>query len=263
MGSSVSSLHVQQQLIHWKSMMFQIALATAAPVVLAQTPSQPHLAQAWTAMSTGDGLPGQVGKESYYYSPDGKFKAHKYEYPDAGCTKLSLHDPTQLHHIAGGERNYYMGCDSVNCCYSDFSMKKWDIEDGMLSKVNFVGYEDTTELNDNPVSGAEHWLSHSNFIIQKLALDYDYFVHRTDEGDVVSHRIQYNVSGDDDVPAGTILYGDFQVQHDLDTFKQVFTPPAKCLKANVLKCPSQQVQSWERTHFKHDYALSKARTTVV
>merc|ERR1712170_111493 len=84
-------------------------------------------------------------------------------------------------------------------------MKKWDIEDGMLSKVNFVGYEDTTELNDNPVAGAEHWLSHSNFIIQKLGLDYDYFVHRTDAGDVISHRIQYNVSGDDDVPAGSIF----------------------------------------------------------
>merc|ERR1712087_528772 len=104
---------------------------------------------------------------------------------------------------------------------------------------------------------------HNNFVIQKLAIDYDYFVHRTDTGDVVSHRIQYNVSGTD-VPAGTILYGDFQVQHDLDTFIQTFTPPAECLKPNVLKCPSHQVQSWEKAHFKHDYAVSQlSQATIV
>merc|ERR1712187_1028060 len=143
-------------------------------------------------------------------------------------------------------------------------MKKWDIAPGgLIATVSFVGYENTTELNDNPVAGAEHWLEHNNFHVKGLAVDYDYFVHRTDAGDIISHRIQYNVSGDDDVPAGSILYGDFQVQHDLDSFKDVFTPPAECLKTNVLKCPSQQVQSWEKNHFKHDYAVSKVRTTVV
>merc|ERR1712039_867390 len=64
------------------------------------------------------------GKETYYISADKKFKAHKYEYPEQKCTKISLHDPTQLHHIARGERNYCLGCDSVNCCYSDFQMKE-------------------------------------------------------------------------------------------------------------------------------------------
>merc|ERR1719454_406596 len=108
--------------------MFQTMLAIAVPLSLGQAPSQPHLSQAWTAMSSGDGLPGQIGKESYYYSEDGKFRAHKFEYPDAGCTKISLHDPSTLHHIQGGQRNYYLGCDGgLSCCYSDFQMKKWDI----------------------------------------------------------------------------------------------------------------------------------------
>merc|ERR1719329_1627854 len=64
-------------------------------------PTQPHLAQAWTAMSTGDGLDGQIGKESYLVTSDKKFRAHKYEYPEAGCTKISLHDPANLHHMKG------------------------------------------------------------------------------------------------------------------------------------------------------------------
>merc|ERR1712151_682520 len=102
----------------------------------------------------------------------------------------------------------------------------------------------------------------TNLPIGKVSVGYEYFIHRTEDSDVISHRIDYNVSGVDG-PGGTILYGDFQVQHDVDTFKDVFTPPAECLKPNVLKCPSQQVQSWEKNHFKHDYALSKVRTTAV
>lgn len=229
-----------------------ILVATAA----AQAPERPHLSQAWTAQSSGDGLPGQVGEESYYYSADGKFKAHKYVYPD--CTKISLHDPTQLHHIAGGQRNYYLGCDSVDCCYNDFQMKKWDITDpSMITKVNFIAYEDTTELNDNPVSGAEHWNEYNDFSVFKFGIAYDYYIHRTETSDVISHRINFNASGVGQ--AGEILYGNFQVQHDLDSFKQVFTPPPQCLKSNVLKCPSSQVKSWEQKHFKHDFALQSAR----
>merc|ERR1711976_728451 len=116
--------------------------------------------------------------ESYLITPDRKSKAHMYEYPDQQCTKISLHDPSQLHHISGGERNYYLGCDSVNCCYSDFKMKTWDIpKSGLFSKVGFVGYEDTTELNDNPVKGAEHWAS-SSVLPKVLTVTYDYFLHR-------------------------------------------------------------------------------------
>lgn len=34
-------------------------------------PPVPHLAQAWVAMSSGDGLPGATGKESYLYEKCG------------------------------------------------------------------------------------------------------------------------------------------------------------------------------------------------
>jgi len=228
----------------------------------AQQPDQPHLAQAWTAMSSGDGLQGQIGNESYFVSADKKFKAHKYEYPQVGCTKISLHDPTQLKHIPGGERNYYLGCDAVNCCYKEFSMKEWDIQkSGLLTSVNFVAYEDTTELNNKTVKHAEHWKQRTT-LPGSVGIGYEYFLHRTNNSDVISHRIDYNVSGAK-VPAGSILYGGFQVQHDLDTFKQVFTPPAECLKPNVLKCPDQQVAAWEKQYFKHDYALRQVRQEVV
>merc|ERR1712137_276116 len=234
-----------------------------AAIAAAQDPEQPHLAQAWTAMSSGDGLPGAVGAESYYYSADGHIKAHKYEYPD--CTKISLHDPSQLPHTKGGERNYYIKCDAVDCCYSDFSMKKWDIANpSMLTKVKFVAYEDTTELNENPVAGAEHWNEYSDFSIFKFGIAYDYYVHRTESSDVISHRINFNASGVGQ--AGEILYGNFTVQHDLDSFKQVFTPPPQCMKNNVLRCADQKVKSWEQKHFKHAAALratEELSTTVV
>jgi hypothetical protein len=236
------------------------ALSLLSPAVTnAQGPAQPHLSQAWTAMSIGDGLDGQVGKESYHVSSDKKFKAHKFEYPD--CTKISLHDSSQLHHIKGGERNYYIGCYAVNCCYTDFHMKEWDIQGpSMYTTTEFIGYEDTTELNGKTVTGAEHWQEKSKFM--GVGVDYDYFIHRTDDGDVISHRIDFNVSGTD-VPAGSILYGDFEVQHDLDTFKQTFTPPDECLKPNVLKCPSDKVASStaedpERPHLAQAWtAMSK------
>jgi len=254
-----------QQVNTWEKQHFKHDHALRQ-VQAAKEPDQPHLAQAWTAMSSGDGLPGQTGKESYYISSDKKFKAHKFEYPDAGCTKISLHDPTQLHHIAGGERNYYLGCDAVNCCYSDFQMKEWDIEKaGLFTHVDFIGIEDTTELNDNPVQGAEHWRQTTTLPIgkgEKIGIGYEYYLHRTDSADVISHRIDYNVSGAD-VPSGSILYGDFQPQHDLDTFRQTFTPPAECLKANVLKCPNQQVNTWEKQHFKLDHALRQMHAEVV
>jgi hypothetical protein len=233
-----------------------VALIGAA----AQDPDRPHLAQAWTAMSTGDGLPGATGKESYYWSQDGKFKAHKYEYD--GCTKLSLHDPTQLHHIQGGERNYYLKCDAVDCCYSDFTMKNWDIADpGLMTNVDFHGYEDTTELNGNPVQGAEHWAQNTKIFGFNLSIGYDYYIHRTDTADVISHRIDFNAAGASQ--AGSILYGDFQPQHDIEQFKQTFALPAQCDHNNLLRCNGQQVETWEKTHFKHDYAIRQLQANVV
>merc|ERR1712151_146314 len=132
-------------------------------------------------------------------------------------------------------------------------MKKWDMDkSGLLSTTSFVAYEDTTELNDNPVVGAEHWRQSTR--LPKVGVQYEYFLHRTEAADVISHRIDFNVSGVD-VPAGSILYGDFQVQHDLDTFRDTFTPPAACMKSNLMKCPSDHVERVEQLHFKHDFAV--------
>merc|ERR1711920_104193 len=238
-----------QQVTAWEKQHFKHDHAIRVASQKDPQPDQPHLAQAWTAMSKGDGLTGKTGKESYLVTSDKKFKAHKYEYPEQDCTKISIHDPTQIGK-PGGEANYYLGCDAVNCCYSDFEMKPWDIEKSLFSKVSFVGYEDTTELNDNPVQGAEHWKQATKLPFTNVSVGYDYFLHRTDAGDVISHRIDYTVAGAQ-VPAGSILYGDFEVQHDIDTFKQVYTPPAACLKPNVLQCPDQQVASWEAQYFQH------------
>ena len=45
-----------------------VAHISAAPVNdQGSDPTPPHLAQAWIAESTGDGLPGKTGKESYIY----------------------------------------------------------------------------------------------------------------------------------------------------------------------------------------------------
>merc|ERR1712187_1052977 len=95
----------------------------------------------------------------------------KWVYP--GYTKLALHDPSSpyLKHVKGGERNYYLGCDAVNCCYKDFQMKQWDIATpNMLTHVNFVGMEDTTELNDNPVHQAEHWHQNTTVFLKTSVL---------------------------------------------------------------------------------------------
>merc|ERR1711862_119550 len=109
--------------------------------------------------------------------------------------------------------------------------------------------------------GAEHWTQHTK-LPGKIGIGYEYYIHRTNDSDVISHRIDFNVSVAD-VPAGSILYGNFQVQHDLDTFRGVFTPPAECLKPNVLKCPDQQVEAWEKMHFKHNYALRQLQKDAV
>ena len=56
------------------------ALVFSAPVQ--DDPEQPHLAHAWQAESTGDGMVGKIGLESYLYQPgredDGSIRAHKW-----------------------------------------------------------------------------------------------------------------------------------------------------------------------------------------
>lgn len=213
----------------------------------------------------GDGSGNQTGEESYYWSEDGKFKAHKFVYD--GCTKLSLHDPTQIKHRAGGELNYYLGCYAVNCCYKDFKMKQWDIpQAGLLTHVNFVGIEDTTELDNNVVHQAEHWHQNTTIFL-KTSVAYEYFVTRAQTNgteDIISHRIDFGAEGPNGpMTGGSILYGDFKVQHDIDTFKQTFAVPEVCNKPNLLKCPSSQDEFVEQKYFKHDAFVRSLQAEVV
>jgi hypothetical protein len=212
-----------------------------------EDPERPHLAQAWTAMSKGDGLPNQVGQESYVWDEDRKIRGHWYKYD--GCQKLSIKD-----HAQKVNRNYYLKCDALDCCYGDFSMKQWDIGMGKKSEVTFVGLEDTTELNDAPVSQAEHWHEEIPLPFTSYKIQYDHFVTRSD-GDVISHRINFNATGGV-VPPGEILYSDFQVQHDIDAFIQSeFQIPAQCKRNNLIKCEDSKVSQWEATFFRHSHAL--------
>merc|ERR1711998_746583 len=210
-----------------------------------EDPERPHLAQAWTAMSKGDGLPNQVGQESYIWDEDRKIRGHWYKYD--GCQKLSLKDHSQK-----VERNYYLKCDALDCCYGDFSMKQWDIGMGKKSQVTFVGLEDTTELNDAPVSQAEHWHEEIPLLFTSYKIQYDHFVTRS-SGDIISHRINFNATGGI-VPPGEILYSNFQVQHDIDAFVQSeFQLPAQCKRNNLLKCADNHVKNWEAKFFERAF----------
>jgi len=149
------------------------------------------------------------------------------------------------------------GPDCCKCENAD-SPKFWDIADGgMFTKVGFVGYEDTTELNDNPVKGAEHWAT-SSVLPKVLTVTYDYFLHREDNGDVISHRIDFNTSVEQ---SGSILYGNFAVQHDLDAHRERFAVPQQC-KGNILDC-CDSMDEIDSKYFKHDFALRQAGKTVV
>merc|ERR1711862_716355 len=130
----------------------------------------------------------------------------------------------------------------------DYSMKQWDIGMGKKSAVTFVGLEDTTELNDSPVSQAEHWHEEIPLPFTSYKIQYDHYVTRVD-GDIITHRINFNATGGI-VPAGEILYSNFTVQHDIDAFIQSeFQLPEKCKRNNLLQCDDGQVKKWEAKYF--------------
>lgn len=233
------------------------AFALAASLVAAD-PEQPHLAQAWQALSSGDGIPGEVGLESYLFleKDEGDFQGHVWDYGES-CKKFELNshknrDP------AFQTGTWYYKCDSVDCCFSGTAgsykpspqyfpdVKKWDIStQGTLSgvKVSFDGFKDTTELYDNVIPGAEQWSEKHHL----MNVNYSYHLHREDNGDVISHRIDYSAIG---TAPGSILYGNFTVQHDIDSFKQAFfTLPAQCQSSYVRGCGD--VDQIERKYFKH------------
>jgi hypothetical protein len=229
-----------------------------------QAPDQPHLAQAWTAMSSGDGLPGETGVEHYIYERDqdksvGALNGHVFDY-GAACKKIELdagfHYPSK--DLVSG--TYYIKCDAVDCCYggdgvgSPPDVKKWDInKPGLLSKVKFMGMNDTTELNGNPVKQAEHWQEVDKLPFTKgLGVTYDYYITRNN-ADVISHRIDFSYPGG---APGTILFGNFTVQHNMTAFKDMFKVPPECQKNNLMKCDPGMMKKWDTVFSKHSHATN-------
>lgn len=228
-----------------------------ATLAAAQDPERPHLAQAWTARSSGDGPDdGTVSAESYLNTKE-KF-GHIW---DMGAAGKKITRCGKDFGVYGGKcKAYYLKYYAVDCCYcDDASFKEWDIS----KKASFVALEDTTELDDKPIVGAEHW-NEKETIFGKLTLaSYDYFLHREDAGndtaDVISHRIDFFTAAIN----GTILYGDFQVQHDIEAHAAAWDLPTECKKTNLLKCGCDAGDDVHEKYFKHDYAISQATTTAV
>ena len=240
------------------SMVVAFSLAALGLAASVADPVQPHLAQAWTASSKGDGLPGQTGVESYIYDDceHGKtsehcLHAHIWDYGADTCIKIEVDAGFKSHFYSG---SYYIKCDSVDCCcegdHDIPDVKKWDIgKPSLLNKVAYLGLKDTTELNDKPVKGAEAWHTSFHLPFTKAAhVDYTYYVTHNTTGnstDVITHRIDYSVPGTK-VKAGSILYGDFKVQHDLAAFRKKFYPPAQCTGPRVMSCNSEKVKEWNK-----------------
>ena len=140
-------------------------------------------------------------------------------------------------------------------------MKKWDI--GQAGKalgdtVKYLGSVSTTELGGKAVT-ADAWneIFHIPFA-KNVHVNYTYYV-TTSGNDTITHRIDYGAPGSG-AQAGSILYGDFQVQHDLDTFRQVFQAPPECLKPNTLKCSSAKTKEGEE---KYGFRRGAASPEVV
>ena len=218
----------------------------------------PHLSQAWVALSTGDGEPGATGKESYLYedcdrTSEDCIQAHIFDYGAQNCIKYELNKGDS----SKATGTFYVACDAVDCCKSPeegpLILKKWDIKQAtspllLHDVVTYLGKKDTTELGGNPVKGADTWFEVMNIPFTKQKLNYTYYITK-DGSDVISHRIDYGAGSAQST--GTILYGDFQVQHNISQFRSVFQPPAACLKPNTLKCSTKKVEEWNRRYFKH------------
>ena len=147
---------------------------------------------------------------------------------------------------------YYVKCDAVDCCKSSGGIpdvKKWDIGEGgkmLHDKIQYLGKQDTTGLNNEPVKDADVWFEEFNLPFAKgVKANYTYFVTKNGT-DVITHRIEYGVTQQ---TAGVILYGDFQVQHNITNFRSVFEPPAECLKPNVLTCGETETKKWDEQYF--------------
>merc|ERR1719454_2779953 len=107
--------------------MFRFALAsTLATVAAGSEDDHPHLAQAWQALSSGDGLPDTVGLESYIYEDcPGKhggshftetcMSGHVFDYGADNCIKYEVNMGLKSPYTG----TYYVKCDAVDCCKDD------------------------------------------------------------------------------------------------------------------------------------------------
>ena len=91
----------------------------------------------------------------------------------------------------------------------------------------------------------------------QVGVNYTYYVTRNGT-DIISHKISYSAPGAD---PGDILYGNFTVVHDIENFRQQFTPPAVCNpqgshKGHALSCSGEKIKEWERKYFKHSAAYN-------
>jgi hypothetical protein len=225
--------------------MFRFALASTVVSAGALTQDDhPHLAQAWQALSSGNGLPDTVGLESYIYEDGCKksdtcMKAHVFDYGADNCIKFEV--DAGFHSKYSG--TYYVKCDGVNCCkdqqYPD--VKQWDIGLGKRSTITHMEATDLDDL-DGHVAGADTW--REDIKVFGANISYTYYVTQSGD-DIISHAIDYTAPG---TSPGRILYGNFTVKHadELDAFREVFRAPDECLKNNVLTCPPDLTQKWGR-----------------
>jgi hypothetical protein len=247
-----------------------LALAGAAS---AQPPAKvPHLSQAWIAESSGDGLPGETGLESYLYEdcPHGATsdeckRAHIFNYGANNCIKIEI--DAGFHSNATG--TYLVKCDAVDCCYEGDQpgeppdVKQWDIfhANGKWNpthpEVKYLGKKDTTELNDTKVPGADVWSEKDHLPFTKDGVNYTYYITEQDT-DVISHRIDFV----DPTGLGSILYGNFQVQHDLDAFRKTFVIPDACY-GNIMACQGTTSERLRRMYHPHTAARKKSNAGAV
>jgi len=188
---------------------------------------------------------------------EGDFQAHVWDYGET-CKKFELN--SHFAKDAGTQflsGTFYYKCDGLDCCFDGAGsyppteipdVKKWDLPTkGRFSgvKVQFDGFKDVTELYDNVIPGAEQWSEKHKL----MNVNYSYHLHREDNGDVISHRIDYEAPS---VPPGSILYGNFTVQHDIDAFKKAFFAlPSACQSGQLFSCGDDKVEQIERKYFKH------------
>jgi len=239
-----------------------------------KAPQQPHLAQAWTAQSIGDGQPGQVGTEHYIYedfkgtSDPYALQGHIFDY-GSSCKKIELvtKDLSKAGEAGFLDGTFYINCDAVDCCYDgDGSpdIKKWDIASpGLLHSVRFAGVEDTTELGNKTVKGAEHWEEIDRIPFAKnFSVQYDYYITRNGK-DIISHRIDYKAPGQ----IGSILYGDFQPQQNVSAFRETFKIPKVCYPqgegGHAMACDGNKIRQWEKKYFHSGVPAGKAQPSIV